>query len=597
MNRQDKGVVVFLITLVLIAVVTAWVSFGSHYPVRKELPPPQQYYETDFWNLTGARTGPSLIENGSIRYVDIEHQSETVNLTKWNFRFYSHMYSGTAIWINALVMMRTNLSQSMPGILMLHGYGQTHKDLEDMMEYLAAEGYVVMSIDAPGVGDSTSLPSLNSYTFLNVSAGPESTHLYHSVTAAARGLTVLENLSYVDNQSTTLFGISMGGIETYILSAIDNRVDASVAMLAAGNFRDSIRAGSLLNGLINPDYSYGSFEMELIIRWFDPLAYTDMITQPIFLLFGTDDEYFTLTSFEDTIESIDSEVSLYITPNHGHLVQNDWVKSVGNWLDSLFNAGSIPSIQMSYAVSLTPTGNSILVDSQVSDNRTPILCWRTSEPGASWLITPMDRRDDTYRERIFPAIPSKVTFFITTGRSYGFSLSTSTASTRAGSYSLMIFGLIAALSLAWLVFSGYFPLSSLNIPRGIPVLTGSMLTVAGFVMPFIVIEERTTLTLVDFIEQYGNTFLISGWLLPIVLGLLCVTLALSAFEHELPLKIITAGWLPLLVVFVVEFLLFSGFFALHGTVFLVRNGIGSYLLLMVVPSILILESASRRYFK
>jgi len=598
MNRQKKGIVTLLISLVLIAIITSWVSFGAHYPVRNETRPPQQYYQTDFWNLSSVRSDIGIIENTSLHYETVANHGEPVNITKWNFKFYSHVYAGIEIWINALLMMRTNRSRSMPGILMLHGYGQTVADLESMMEHFAVEGYVAMAIDAPGVGDSTAFPLLNPYTFLNVSAGPQSAHLYHSVTAATRGLTILESLQYVDNQSTALIGISMGGIQTYILSGIDSRIDASVVMLAAGNFRDSIIAGTFLNGLINPDYSAASYEVELIIRWFDPLAYTPMITHPVYLLFGTDDEYFTLASFEDTIDSIDSELSLCIIPNHGHRVQQDWTTNIDNWLDSVHNEQRIPSIGISYAASLTPIGNTILVESQVSSNQTPTLCWRTSEPGATWLTVPMKPQDASiYHGRIFPAIPAKVTFFVTTGSDYAYYFSTDMASARGGSYGVMLFGLLAAMSLAWLIYSGYFPLSSLNLQREVPILTGSLLTIAGFVLPFIVIEGRTGLSLVDFIEQYGHIFLVGGWLLPVVLGLICATLALSSFRHKLPLRIITAGWLPLLVVFVVEFVLFSGFFALQGTVSLVRNGIGSYLLLMAVPTILILESASRRYLQ
>jgi dienelactone hydrolase len=595
-KRQKKGIVAFLIALVLISLVTSWVSFGAHYPVRKESPPPQQYYQTDFWNLSSVRSDIGIIENTSVHYETVANHGEPVNITKWNFKFYSHVYAGTEIWINALLMMRTNRSQSMPGILMLHGYGQTVADIEGMMQHFAVEGHVAMAIDAPGVGDSTAFPLLNPYTFLNISDGPQSTHLYHSVTAATRGLTILESLQYVDNRSTTLIGISMGGLQTYILSGIDSRIDASVVMLAAGNFRDSIIAGTFLNGLINPDYSTTSYEIELIIRWFDPLAYTPMITHPVYLLFGTDDEYFTLSSFEDTIDSIDSELSLSIRPNHGHRVEEHWATNIVNWLESVYNEQSPPSIMMSYTVSLIPIGNTIRVDSELSNNETAILCWRTSEPGATWLTTPMTREGaNRYHGRIFPANPAKVTFFVTTGSGYSYYVSTSTASARAGSYGVMLIGLLAAVSLSWIIYSGYYPLSSLNLPREIPIITGSLLTIAGFVLPFIVIEGRTSLALVDFIEQYGHIFLVGGWLLPVVLGLICAILSLSSFRHELPLRIITVGWLPLLVVFVIEFVLFSGFFALQGTVSLVRNGIGSYLLLMAVPTILILESASRRY--
>jgi pimeloyl-ACP methyl ester carboxylesterase len=597
-KRQKKGIVAFLIAVVLISLVTSWVSFGAHYPVRNESPPPQQYYQTDFWNLSSVRSDIGIIENTSLHYETVANHGETVNVTKWNFKFYSHVYSGIEIWINALLMMKANHSQSMPGILMLHGYGQTIDDLEGMMEHFAAEGYVAMAIDAPGVGDSTDFPLLNPYTFLNISDGPQSAHLYHSVTAATRGLTILESLQYVDNRSTTLIGISMGGLQTYILSGIDSRIEASVVMLAAGNFRDSIIAGTFLNGVINPDYSTTSYEVELIIRWFDPLAYTPMITHPVYLLFGTDDEYFTLSSFEDTIDSIDSELSLCIRPNHGHRVEEHWTTNIVNWLDSVHNEQTLPSITMSYTVSLIPVGNTIRVDSELSNNETAILCWRTSEPGATWLTTPMTHEGaNRYYASIFPAIPAKVTFFVATGSAYSYYVSTSTASTRAGSYGVMLIGLLAALSLSWIIYSGYYPLSSLNLQQEIPIITGSLLTIAGFVLPFIVIEGRTGLSLVDFIEQYGHIFLVGGWLLPVVLGLICITLALSSFRHKLPLRIIAAGWLPLLVVFVVEFILFSGFFAIQGTVSLVRNGIGSYLLLMAVPTILILESVSRRYLR
>ena len=265
---------------------------GSNFPERTAQVLPEVTFDTSFWNLTEAYTQPLDLKNHSFVFTPIESHNSSFVLEEWYFDYSSEIFRGSEIRISSVIITNLNTSSPAPAILYLHGYGERYLDYIQILREFALAGFVVMGIDQPGSGASTGFPELSAFTFLNVSSGPEDSSLFHSVWASARAITLLESLPYVQENATIVAGNSMGGIVTYIISGIDHRVDASIPMISAGNFKNSLTSGSLLNSVIVPSYYMNSNEMNDIFKWFDPLAYAQLLTKPIFLLFGTDDQFF-----------------------------------------------------------------------------------------------------------------------------------------------------------------------------------------------------------------------------------------------------------------------------------------------------------------
>ena len=119
---------------------------------------------------------------------------------------------------------------------------------------------------------------------------------------------------------------------------------------------------------------------------------------------------------------------------------------------------------------------------------------------------------------------------------------------------------------------------------------------AGFILPFFTIQGRTGLSVLGFIELYGESFLLGGWFLPAVLTGICFIIALSAFRYRFQFRAAVVLWLPLLVVIAVLYVIFSGVFEYFGYVFPVEAGIGAFALVAAIPSMQILDRLVRPRF-
>jgi pimeloyl-ACP methyl ester carboxylesterase len=594
MEIRAKFLTVVAIALLTASTTSILFSLTVHYPLRYALPLAQEDYDITFWNLTDSLSEPLDIRNISRTVVDFMVDAEQVRLVEWRFNYSSSLFNGGRVRINSILLFRENETAPRPSVLLLHGYASQAADFYSMLWDLAVHGYVALAIDAPGCGWSNG-PLLTPATLFNVTDGPTSSHLYHSVWAAARAIALLESLPNVATDSNVVLGASMGGIEALILSAIDSRVDGSIPVLSAGNLRNALMSGSFLNALIDPAYTMDSPQMADVLRWFDPIPYARLLTKPVLMMSGTNDEFFPLVSLCDTVEQIEANLSLALSPNSGHDLIPERSRLIRNWLREMFEGvDEVPSVRVDHTQTLTLLGNGVRVHATNTDDSPLYVLWRSGEPGASWISQLMTHVGDDYYADIVPYGHSDILFFVSTSGGVEPGFTSGIYTSFGGSILVPVTAAASALCLVFLVMRSVWRPSLSLLKQQIPILVGLGMIGSGLIFPFFGIGGRTDLSILSFIEIYGNIFLLNGWFLPSVLGMTCLILGLSAFRMGLPLKLTVVLWFPLLLIFTILYLVFAGFFSLSGAFGLLYDSIGIYLLLLSVPVLTVLETYLRR---
>ena len=281
-----------------------------------------------------------------------------------------------------------------PAIVVGHGLGG-HGSPEVELA-LAALGYVVLSIDGPGQGQSTGAPDtvqgwISVEEQLNTPA-PELSYLYHYAYAGMRGLTLLDHLSQlpfnplrIDRDRLGVIGASMGGQFTYYINGVDDRVKAAVAIAVAGDWRNLLAyEGSWLyhgfyyytrDGLRSGQDALNTVSnvctdptLETFFSNFEPIQYAPRQHAPLLTIIGSHDQYFTLPSINTTFDRIASAGTnprflkrLMITPNgeHGVINENDLLPTllpvladIDGWLAYSFRNGATPPATPTVSLSL-----------------------------------------------------------------------------------------------------------------------------------------------------------------------------------------------------------------------------------------------------
>lgn len=590
MNRIHSTALVFAIFILVASTGSIIFSLVFSYPLPVTEVKSTEFYDTSFWDLSEAMTEPLDMDLISESVEFVVTTSGPVELNTTRFTFLSENYQDTDIRINSYIMQRMDITADTPSLLLLHGYGSSVQELLPMMRSIAASGIIVMGIDSPGSGDSTDFPQLNPYTFFDVSDGPESAHIYHSVWSAARAITYLDQYSLTN--LILVGGASMGGIETAILSAIDDRIDGSISMISGGNLFESLMEGSLVNSLINPDYEIGSGELDLLQRWFDPLAYYRQLAKPLFMIFGTNDPFFVVSGFMQTIDEISAPLTLSVRPNYGHIVDTEWSDVIIRWIDTTFQGNpSYPIItDLTSQEVLSLAGITLHVQVSSSMPSELYICWRTGNPGATWSITPMTSIDDYYVADLTPFLVGRVTYFVYSMESGTILMSSSFLTGNCGSILLFLMVILSAAAVYLLSRLTGWRLTRTNVIRQLPIGAGILMIGLGLVLPFYGIEGRTEISLLNFIEVHGQTLGLSGWFLALALFILYYIVASAAVRHQFEFRVLVAVWFPMLVLVTIAHIFFAGVFAISGGLNYVYTGGGAFLMIFAVPVMLIMES-------
>ena len=600
MNMKIEVIAIVLMVSFMGSITAILFFAGSNFPERTAPVPSEETYDTGFWNLTDAYVSNLDIVNHSSEVSTIHYENKTMALSEWYFDYFSESYGDRDVRINSVIISIENLSTPAPAILYLHGYGERYADFMPMLREFAAAGFIAMGIDQPGSGNSTGYPDLNPFTFLNVTYGPQDSSIYHSVWAAARALTLLESMPQVRTDATIVAGDSMGGLVTFIISGIDSRVDGSIPMISGGNIKNSLTSGSLLNSVVEPEYSINSVNMKNIIRWFDPLAYTRLLTKPVLYMFGTNDQFFPIISMMDTIQSIKADLTLNIVPNWGHGVLAQWSEEIIRWIQGYFEDGEpLPQARVSFHNQVSFQGSALNIRVEAENTDKVFLCWRSGEPGAVWFFSELQRKSDTpsnvFAADIVPLAAGKVLFYAIAMQDDSLRLSSRIFAGTAGSITFPLLLVLSCIGIILLLHFDMWKPKRVHLIREIPYIIGITTLSAGFLLPFIVIEGRAGLSVLGFIELYGESFLLSGWFLPTVLSGICFVIALSAFRHRFQFRAAFLLWMPILLVVVFLYLTFSGVYSFLGDIFSINTGIGAIALIVAIPMMQILDKILKTY--
>ncbi len=136
----------------------------------------------------------------------------------------------------------TDLPPPYPAVFLLHGLGASNEDWwngssdeERFAGVLLSSGYAVFALDVPYHGERTHNSDYESAWSLIAVSGRVNQYremLVQSVLEHRRAIDYLTTRSEIDVAHIGVFGCSIGGLVTYILSAIDLRIKAAVAAAA-----------------------------------------------------------------------------------------------------------------------------------------------------------------------------------------------------------------------------------------------------------------------------------------------------------------------------------------------------------------------------
>ena len=133
-----------------------------------------------------------------------------------------------------------------PAVLAMHGHwpdGKSNAVVQSLGHTLALNGYVCLVVDAFGAGERTTLHGTHEYHGSNLGASLMNighTLIGEQISDNIRAIDLLSSLPYVDQNKIGATGASGGGNQTMWLSALDERIQASMPVVSVGSFESYI---------------------------------------------------------------------------------------------------------------------------------------------------------------------------------------------------------------------------------------------------------------------------------------------------------------------------------------------------------------------
>jgi dienelactone hydrolase len=182
-----------------------------------------------------------------------------------------------------------------PVVIVLHGTGGNKVDELPFLLRLAKAGFIGVAVDGRYHGERAvgvaTIPPMNAYEtkIFQTFEGRSQEHplYYDTVWDVMRLIDYLQTRQDVDGNHIGVYGISKGGIETYLLSAADPRVAAAVPAIGVQTFQWGL----------DHDAWYG--RVGTFQKAFDAAAKAQGITKP--------DSAFARTFYDNVIPGIDDE--------------------------------------------------------------------------------------------------------------------------------------------------------------------------------------------------------------------------------------------------------------------------------------------------
>ncbi|MFA6085435.1 alpha/beta hydrolase family protein [Mucilaginibacter sp.] len=212
-----------------------------------------------------------------------------------------------------------------PALLVMHGGGSYADELEGFIRKYAAQGYVAMAVDEPGIcnpgkaklseGAWRNRPKEPDSRF-DIAQSVDSSTLVDAVTAGLGAFNLLENEVNVDRNYIGITGFSWGGYMTTMLSGLlGNRVKAAYAVFGCGFYEKGSNWKDLL----------GTMPEKERMAWlanFDAGRKAPGIKCPYFIEASVNDKYFWPEAVMATLNAVNAPKNLVWGPNLDHVRLN-----------------------------------------------------------------------------------------------------------------------------------------------------------------------------------------------------------------------------------------------------------------------------------
>jgi dienelactone hydrolase len=252
-----------------------------------------------------------------------------------------------------------------PAVIALHGTGGAKEDQVAFMNTLARAGFVAIAIDGRhhGARSKTGKGSVEYVDALlrTFRTGRELPFFYDTAWDVMRLIDYLETRDDIDPRRIGLFGISKGGIETYLAAAVDPRVAVAVPCIAVESFRWAVEndswqsristvkaafdAAAKDSGVANPGAEFvHTFYTRVapgLDRQFDGPAMVPLIApRPLLAINGDTDPRTPLPGVHQCIDAArplyraagaDEKLVLHLQPNTAHKVQPESLVLAKDW--------------------------------------------------------------------------------------------------------------------------------------------------------------------------------------------------------------------------------------------------------------------------
>jgi poly(3-hydroxybutyrate) depolymerase len=128
-----------------------------------------------------------------------------------------------------------------PVVIALHGTGGSKLDELPLLRILASKGFIAVAIDGRYHGERTAAgkgtEEYEAAIIRAYSKQKEHPFFYDSVRDVMRLIDYLQTRNDVDSARIGLYGVSKGGIETYLTAAVDPRVAVAVPCISLESFK------------------------------------------------------------------------------------------------------------------------------------------------------------------------------------------------------------------------------------------------------------------------------------------------------------------------------------------------------------------------
>lgn len=512
-------------------------------PLSLPVSAPSISYSTAWWNFSGLDL-PLEVEFLSNRTLSLPANPRglpAAEVVESQVRFYSETWKGEEIRIHAYLYHPPG-AKGLPGVVLAHGFGGRGEEMVPFARDLARLGYVTLAYSAPGQGKSTG-PKNNQSNFARVESGPQDAWLSRNIMAARRALSVLEALPQVDRERLAIAGGSQGGVTSFLVSALDPRVKASVPVVASGDWLAAIASGGAANFIAPGHVNAFSPESAVIINSFDVLGYAPNIRVPTLMLIGTDDEFFPLPGAVKTYEALGGPKAIDLLPNAGHAAEEDWNLSAHLFLDHRLRGGP-PLPDITARIEPLPLGGArVVADAPGADGVR--VAWRDDLPGSRWAWQNLTRGADGAWEGEVPrGLTEQWVFAGAMVRGLQVSSTTPVRVPASPLLQALVAGVAGAAALQLFRSRNRIREAVKSNPAGaVRVGAGALFVLASF-LPVLEFYGRTRVSLWQELRQFGH--LLPAWL-PYLTLLLLLLVPLLAWSHRRWAALLAVGGPALLL--------------------------------------------------